>query len=212
MPPGDYLPKEDAQLRSWLDNFYTQCVKYEDELGLDATELGTLDTQTLSYETNLTSVTAAKAELKSVVSSKNTAKSTVVGNVRALVREFKSNPAISSGILNALGVIGQPDSGPVVTVNGVTVLGCDDGVNKLKWNRNGNTASTLFIVETKLPNQSTWIIAGAVTKTSFNHEDQTPGQTRLYRITSSRAGVNSAPSAPVIVYGDTGNAPLSIAA
>lgn len=157
-------------------------------------------------------VVTAKAELKSVVSSKNAAKSDVVANVRALVREFKANPLVPQSVLNALGVIGQPNSGPVTTVSGLTVMGCDDGVNKLKWNRNGNTPSTLFIIETKLPTQSSWTIAGAVTRTSFDHENQAPGETRLYRIVSNRAGMASAPTTPVVVYGDTGDTALSIAA
>jgi len=212
MPVGDYLPKEDAQLRSWLENFYTQCEKYETELNLNTTILTNLASQTQGFTTNLSGVTTAKADLKSIVSEKNTSKATIVANVRGLVKDFKADPSIPASILNALEVIAQPDSGPVVSVNDVTVLGCDDGVNKLKWNRNGNTGSTLFLIESKLPSQSAWILVGAVTKTSFNHENQVPGQTRLYRIISSRAGITSAPTAPVIVYGEMGDTTLSIAA
>jgi hypothetical protein len=80
------------------------------------------------------------------------------------------------------------------------VNGCANGVNELRWNRTGNAPTTIFFVENRLAGSTTWGFVAAITGTRFNHMGQTPGQEQYYRVTSIRAGVNSAPTPQVGVY------------
>lgn len=212
MSNNDFLPREDSQLQNWLDNFFTTCTKYDDVLGLDVDQLTAINQQITGFDTGMTNVTATKATAKAAVTSKNTAKSTISSTVRTYAKQFKADPSIPAAVLSELGIVANTGNGPVVTVSSLTVIGCDDGVNKLKWDRNGNASGTLFIIEYKLQGQANWGIAGAVTKSSFDHVDQEPGQTVYYRVVSTRGGQTSNPTSTVVAYGNTSGPGLSVAA
>jgi hypothetical protein len=212
MSNNDFLPREDSQLQNWLDNFLSACVKNDEVLQLDADQINTINTQILGFDTGMTNVTATKAAAKSAVTAKNTAKSTISATVRTFAKQFKADPTIPASVLSELGIVANAGNGPVVTVSSLTVMGCDDGVNKLKWDRNGNASGTLFIIEYKLQGQANWGIAGAVTKSSFDHVDQEPGQTVYYRVVSTRGGQTSNPTSAVVAYGNSSGPGLSVAA
>ena len=155
---------------------------------------------------------AAKTAYRASVADKVDLRADVTAIVRKYAREFKANPAVSNGLLTSLGIVTNSASGPVTQVTGLQVTGCADGVNKLTWNRSGNSAQTIFIIEYKTDAETDWGFAAAITKTSFNHEDQTPGELVWYRIIASRAGTNAVPSLPVAAYGATSTPPLTVAA
>lgn len=212
MSNNDFLPREDSQLQNWLDNFITACSNNEEVLGLAAEQIGQITLQINAFDTGMTNVTSTKAAAKSAVTGKNTAKSTISSTVRTYAKQFKADPSIPASVLSELGIVSNAGNGPVVTVTSLTVIGCDDGVNKLKWDRNSNASGTLFIIEYKLQGQANWGIAGAVTKSTFDHVDQVPGQTVYYRVVSTRGGQTSNPTASVVAYGNTSGPGLSIAA
>lgn len=210
--PSDYLPGEDAQLSTWLATFLTGCEKYDAILDLDSEEITAITTKSTAYDNGLALADAKKAEARDAVAAKNADKADVSSYVRTLVRGFKANPAVPQNVLQALGVIATPAPTAVYTVTALTVNGCSDGVNKLKWNRTGNAPSTLFLIESRMSTSGPWVLVGAVSKTSFDHSNQIPGETQYYRVTSTRSGQASAPCAPIVVYGATGGNTLKVAA
>lgn len=212
MSQNDFLPSEDTQLKAWLENFATTCAKYEDDLGLNTQSLAIITGASTAFNNGMTGIETARAISKAATTTKNEAKTSASVMARSYAREFKANPAIPANILSELQIVTNSNVTPVTTVTGVDVMGCDDGVNKLTWNRTGNAPTTSFIIEYKFAGNGPWILAGVVTKAKFNHTNQTPGTTVFYRITSSRAGVNSTPSVPVVAYPATGSNPLTIAA
>ncbi len=212
MSTNDFLPREDTQLQLWLTNFKTVATANESVLDLTADELLAINAGTADFNTKMTALEAAKKAQSGATSNKNGSKSEISSTVRGLARKFKANPNVSEGLLNSLGVLANGTTGPVVTVNGVEAMGCDDGVNTIKFNRNGNVQGTTFVIEYKVQGSSVWLFGNAITKTTWNHEGQTPGQQIWYRITSARAGQRSAPSVPVSVYPNTTANPLTIAA
>ena len=100
----------------------------------------------------------------------------------------------------------------MTVVTGLTVKGCDDGVNVLKWNRTGNAQGTQFIIEASPNGNTLWDLVDVVTRTDYKHNDQVPGEKQYYRIRSKRAGITSPPSPAVVVYSNGAGPGLQIAA
>lgn len=196
----------------WLTNFKAVALANDEVLELNADEVLALNSGTTGYSTSLTALEAAKKAQNSATTEKNASKAEITALVRSLSRKFKGNANVSETLLRALGILSTSTAGPVVTVTGVDVQACDDGVNTVKFDRNGNSPATTFIIEFKTPSGSDWLFGDAITKTTWNHEGQTPGQQVWYRITSARAGQRSAPSVPVAAYPNTDSNPLTIAA
>jgi hypothetical protein len=205
-------PQEDAAMLAWLNNFAEVCGNNIAALSLNPTLLEQITDARDSYSSGLANVETTKQAYRGAVQVKGVAKTEANAVVRSFAKRFKAIPGISPGLLAELGILPNSASGPVVTVTGLTVVGCDDGVNRLKWNRTNNSDSTIFIVEFRLEGSSVWNFAAAVTKVTFMHDDQTPGQKMYYRITSVRGDQRSVPCPPVVVYGNLDNPGLSLAA
>jgi hypothetical protein len=212
MGVSDFIPSTDLGLNAWLDNFVKKCEIYEAELGLDSETFGEITIAAADFRTKLSDVNETKETLRGQVTGKDTARKSTVSTMRAFAKEFKAIPGIDPAILSALNIIGGGTVGPVTVVTGLTVKGCDDGVNVLKWNRNGNAQGTQFIIESS-PNGSTlWDLVDVVTRTDYKHTNQVPGEKQYYRIRSKRAGITSQPSPAVVVYANGAGPGLQIAA
>ena len=209
---ADFLPDAEAQYKAWLDNFVAQCELNATVLGLSPAALSVISDEFNDYGSIYASANSAKEVLKGLTTEKIKNRQKMSATVRSYAKLWKANPAIPRTVIGALGIQTSSTSGPVVTVTGLDVVGCDDGVNKLSWNRSSNSPGTMFIVEYRLDGVTNWTFAGAVTKTSFAHDEQTPGVTVWYRIIATRAGVNSAPCAPKPAYGNLDETTLSVAA
>ncbi len=209
---NDYLPSEDSKLAPWLTNFAAVCAANKAELGLTTDEVTAIGKIPTGFTSQLNEVEAAKQNSRAKTAGKDSFRQASTATVRAFARRFKASTTVSPATLNALGVVSNNASGPVVPVTALSVTGCDDGINKLVWNRSTNGGITIFIVEYREGTTGEWNFAAAVTRTNFNHEDQTPGQTVWYRVSATRAGKTSAPCPPVAAYGGSGNSSLRIAA
>lgn len=212
MSDSNFLPGPDQAYESWLDNFVAKCELYETELGLDSETFGEISLAAQTFSTSLTTVEQTKETLKGQVAGKDANRRSSTATVRAFAKQFKAIPGIPPTILNALGIVSTSTATPVVPVTNLTVNGCDDGVNTLKWNRSTNSQGTMFVIESSLTGTGGWDLVDVVTKTSYEHKDQTPGQRQFYRIKSKRANVTSAATPAVVVYATGGEGGLSIAA
>lgn len=212
MSQGDYLPDGEANFKGWLENFITQVGTYDAELGLSVPQYSALVALANSFNTDYATANTAYEAAKAATAEKVLSRKEVTAAVRSYAKLWKANPAISPGILNALGVVATTTSGPVTMVTFLNVTGCGDGVNKLTWNRNGNAQGTNFIIESKPEGATTWAFTASTTKTSFNHTNQIPGVEVFYRIISTRAGENAGPCPPVAAYPNAGDSELKLAA
>ena len=212
MPPSDYIPASDPLYVAWLNNFNSVCLSNAATLGLTGPELTEIEDASSAYITGVSVQDAAKVAYRTSVADKVDLRADVTAIVRKYAREFKANPAVSNGLLTSLGIVVNNATGPVAQVTGLQVTGCADGVNKLTWNRAGNSSNTIFIIEYRTDAETDWGFAAAITRTNFNHEDQTPGELVWYRIIASRAGVNAVPSLPVAAYGASSSPSLTVAA
>jgi hypothetical protein len=212
MSSNDYLPAGEAQFKLWYDNFLAKCEEYGVDLGLTNAEITAIANLNTIYGTKITQLVSIKEVYEGAVAGKNLARKNSTANIRAFAKQFKAIQGISPEILKELGIVGSSSAGPVRTVTSLDVVGCDDGINKLKWDRNGNAQGTNFVIEYRIGNTGAWLLAGTTTKVTFNHIDQIPGQLVWYRVTASRAGTSSVPSPADAAYGPQGDTELSIAA
>lgn len=212
MGNGDFIPGADLELNAWLDNFVQKCELYETELDLDSETFGQISTAATNFSTKLGAVNATKETLRGQVTDKDAERRETVAVMRAFAKQFKSIPGINPGILSALNIVSTGTTGPVTVVTGLTVNGCADGVNVLKWNRNGNAQGTQFIIESSPNGNTLWDLVDVVTRADYKHTGQVPGEKQYYRIRSKRAGITSPPSPAVVVYSNGAGPGLQIAA
>jgi hypothetical protein len=212
MSQSSFIPSSDPAYKTWLSNFAAKCELYETEIGLSAQQILQIQSQAAEFSASYDTVEAMKLELKGEIAGKDESRRTSTSNARTLAKQIKGTPGVTPQILGALGIVSSSTNGPVVPVTDLTVQGCSDGVNMLKWKRNGNAQGTMFLIESRLEGSSSWNLVSAVSKTSFNDIDQIPGQTQYYRIKSVRAGVTSSPCDPAVVYSNGFDNTLTLAA
>jgi hypothetical protein len=204
----DYVPTEEGKLVAWLESYYEQCVANQEELGLSEKSLLDLLAEIEEFKSGYGAIEIIKAQLRAAVTGKNNAKIAVVDRVRALTRGFKADENVTPATLSGLGVLKESTGSALRPIKNLTVQGKDDGVNILKWNRNGNAPGTIFLIEFRASASEPWQYAEPTTKTKFSHQKQIPGRKLFYRVSAFRGGVTSNTSAPVVVYGDTENTSL----
>lgn len=212
MSQNSFIPSSDPAYKTWLANFAAKCELYENEIGLSSQQILQVQSQASEFGTSYDTVEAMKLELKGEIAGKDEIRQVSTATVRALAKQIKGTPGVTPQILGALGIVSSSTSGPVVPVTDLTVKGCSDGVNMLKWNRNSNVQGTLFLIESRLEGSSSWNLVSAVSKASYNDLNQIPGQTQYYRIKSVRAGVTSNPCDPAVVYSNGNDSTLTLAA
>ena len=212
MESQDYIPGADLELDAWLENFVQKCELYEGELGLDSGTFGQISTAATNFSTKLSEVNATKETLRGQVTDKDATRKATVAVMRSFAKQFKAIPNLNPGILSALNIVGTGSAGPVTVVTNLTVTGCNDGVNALKWDRNGNAQGTQFIIEASPNGNTLWDLVDVVTRTDYKHLNQVPGERQYYRIRSKRAGITSPPSPAVVVYANGAGPGLQIAA
>lgn len=81
------------------------------------------------------------------------------------------------------------------------VEGFSSGKNVLKFNKNGNKKTAVYLVEAKTGAANDFVIVGTTTKTTFNHTGQTPGTKVTYRVRAQRGDELSDYSNEATVYG-----------
>jgi hypothetical protein len=212
MPNSDFIPDADGQFLLWYDQFLTACVDNSEELGLTSKELVEIQSFNDDFKQKMTRVVATKSVYEGAVQGKKLSRTLATKNIRGFANRFKADLEVSPGTLRKLGVVSVSNSAPVVPVSGLTVVGIETGINKLKWKRSGNSSQTTFIVEFRVSGEEKWEFAGAVSKTNFIHNGQIPGRLVWYRVTSTRASKSSVPCPAVAAYGPMESSNLSVAA
>ena len=204
--PNDYLPKRDTELSLWLGNFITVAQANITLLAFLPADLMNLSNDNATFTGNVSQLNAAKETLKSATQNKNVARKKAVADARALARRVQSNAAVTPGLKSLLGLnpkTNKPGVVQPVTPTDLVADGYSNGVNELKWNRNGNHPSTVFLVEAQIGTATEFTQIGAVTAAKFTHSGVTPGMKVVYRVRARRRNVVSDPSNFATLYGAT---------
>lgn len=207
------VPK--SQFGIWITNFQTVAAANAAALGLDPAEL--------------TSISNAKTEFNNALAAQETARAASIGAtaladqewgqaldlVASFNAQFQAIPGISPELLAELG-LNVPGGGggtvPVYAPSDLGVLGCSNGINTLKWSRNGNESGTVYVIEAAYDGTSDWQIVDNSTRTKYSHTGQEPGRFVRYRVIAQRGTTKSGPSNTASVYDPDQGTSLSIAA
>lgn len=180
-------------------------------------ELSPEEQRTLKLETEIAALTAERDELRESMQAETAARNaldaaenrTKQARANAISRMSSNDARIKPDknipqSLKSIAGITAPDVVPTSSVPTVP-LDCAvqpnaNGINLVKWNRNGNRQGTQFIVEFRVGETGAWQIAGIVTAAKFAHTGRTPGERVYYRVRAQRAGLSSANSNEAVAY------------
>lgn len=197
---ANYMPATEGAYLVWQNNFVSVAGDNAATLGLSAGEVSTITTATANFASAYDAVEAAKLAYQAAILTKKAAEAASRETLRQYAMEFKNNPSVSLALKTNLGLnMTITPLGPVVPPSDLTATAYTNGVNRLKWKRNGNR-QTVFIIEALYAGSSEWTIVGQATKTSIDFEDCVVGQGVTYRVRAMRSAVESAPSNFASVY------------
>ena len=82
----------------------------------------------------------------------------------------------------------------------LVVEGRSNGSNYIKFKRNGNKPVVNFILEMKIGDETQYKFVKVLSKTRFEHKNQTPGVRAFYRVKAVHGDSESTYSNEAVVY------------
>lgn len=195
------IPDQDAQFRSWADNFAIKAGENESELGLTPEQVDELMDAAAEYYSAYQEAQRLKSAYQGSVAMKREARGRLEALTRSIGKVILVDESISLDLKAELGM--HVVKTPIASIEPPTNLAAypqAEGVNCLKWKRNGNSVHTVFIVEARTEDSNSWTYVGTTTKLKFNHQNQIPGEMITYRVHSQRGDQASGPSNQASVY------------
>lgn len=199
----DVFPRDGSGYLEWLKTVakkgeenmvilkWTQ--EFVDELINETTEL----------EKILEDEIEAKKLHKGTVEAKNTALDASQKKMRPVIGLVQLNEDVTDELRGKMGINIHdkiPSHEVPYRISELKVLGQDNKINKIDWNKNGNKSGTQYILEVKYALDGDYQIVDTVTATKYDHKNQVPGKPAWYRITPRRGKLYGEPSEDVGVY------------
>lgn len=192
----------DTDLVSWMMNFVKVATVDPPKYGLTVAQIENISTNTDVLATKIFERQTADEALKSAVIAQRLSREAAEPEISSLSMIIKINPSISDADKQSLGI--EPNKPPTYSAptrpEDLTVNGYQDGRNVLKWKRAGNKASTTFIIEYKVANETEFKFLNTTTETTFEHIGNQPGVRCAYRVKAKRSGEESTYSNEAVVY------------
>lgn len=182
----DYIPKKDTIYRDWLANFLTVANANLATLGLTDTDLKPLQMDKPIYDDAITNAETLQAQAKAATEKKNTVRKSSETKARAIVKRIQAKLDVPPNLKKQLQITVPGDSPAPPTVPYtpknllVNVVGI--GANELKWERNGNIPSIIFIVEALIDEAKDYVQIFSTTKSSYTHTGIPSGTKISYRV------------------------------
>lgn len=187
----------------WVGNMLSVLEENKETLGVDDELIESLKEARASLASGLDerqtledSLSGKNREIKSDRENLNKAASRIQGLA-------KLNAKIPAGLVEQLGFgasrVASTSSTPTQPLD-LVATGSSDGINRLKWSRNGNRQGVMFVIEAKTGEAGEWTIVDVVTNSKFDHKNQTPGARVQYRVKAKRGTIVSSASNIAIVY------------
>lgn len=206
-----YYKMSKAELRAMMQTFTTVATANATPLGLSPAQISEIGGQNTLFNTSLNDQTAAQATARGAVADCTTERSDTIDLISRFAAIFKANPAISDELIAQLGLPPRNQGGdhlPVYDPTNLSALGCSNGVNELKWNKNGNFAGVTYVIEAAYDGTTDFEIIDLSTTTKFEHFDQTPGREVVYRVFARRRNIRSGYSNTAVIYAGGGQQAL----
>ena len=147
-----FFPRSLKEFIIWFRNFITVATANMATLNLTQEQLDEMNQSLSKLVTALDNVASTKSAAKQAVVFKNTLFSEAIAMVRMFNAIFQSNKEIPPNLIEALGLKVHdttPSHEVPFRVSDLKVLGQDNKINKIEWNKNGNKPGTQYIIEVK---------------------------------------------------------------
>jgi len=196
-------PLNNADFLVWLVNFINIATANKAALDLsndDLTELTGLQT---SLEEKVNDNQAKHEAAQAATVAMQEERDEVNRKVSYYNKIFKADSGISNSLIESLGLNANTDGfTPTIPVEPTDLVaeGRSNGINYLKFNRNGNKSAVNFIIEAKIGDSADYVFVAVTTKTRFEHKNQTPGVRVFYRVKAVRGDLESAYSNEAVIY------------
>lgn len=191
------------QFLGMVDNILAVGNANPTDYGWTAADLAALAEVKTDLQTKVDArITAAKTA-KATTTAARGSRSVSDETLRVLYRKAMGQPTLTPAQATEIGLkIRDANPSPVTpnTPTRLVVNGQDNGINLLKWDRNGNTNPTQYIIEARIAPAATFSMIDSVTRTVYEHEGVTPGVKAEYRVRARRATRMTGYSNVAIVY------------
>lgn len=102
---NSFIPSQDSDLLTWLDNFKSKIATRGASLGLSSAQITAAQNNCDGMKNAIQAVIAKRAELKAATEAKELAKQTQLGAIRQLASQIKVNAAYTNAIGGELGIL-----------------------------------------------------------------------------------------------------------
>ncbi len=197
-------PSNDAEFAVWLANLIKKATVNKIILKLSDTQISALDAKLVAFNESLALKQQKKEESVAQTALVKNQRKNLNKDVGLMNNSFKGIDGLASNILEELGLNANEGSfggSTVSTPLDLVATGTSDGVNSLKWKRNGNRQGTTFIIEAKIGDANVWTMIDAVTSSTYKHKNQIPGVKIQYRVKAKRGDSESGYTNIAVVYG-----------
>ena len=161
----DYIPKNDADLALWLDNFKKKFEAYATAIGMSPTDIAETLAKCTTMENAIKAVEDAKKAKETAVETKNNYKRDIVKDLRAEVKIFKATKGYTSDMGKDLGIVTESSNGDMS--NKKTRLSAEayPGYVLIKFTKKGFTGVNIY---GRIKGTKGWTFLGRDTKSPFS--------------------------------------------
>lgn len=188
----------------FVENMLNQAELNKTILEFDAAKLTELTNDNIALKAKLLLLQNLQDTLDSEIKAAKTLRDKMNNGVEKLEIDADNNDNVTDSLIELIGFdVKTQNSGSsgISVPTALLVNGTSDGINHLRFNRNGNRQGTNFIIEAKIDDSNTWVIIDVITNTKYDHKNQTPGVKIQYRVRAKRGDLESTPSNVAVVYG-----------
>ena len=195
MPYKDYIPQKDTIYRDWLANFLTVANANLATLGLTDTDIKPLQVEKPLFDDAITNAETLQAQAKAATEKKNNVRKSSETKARAIVKRIQAKTDVPPELKKQLQITGPgetpaPPTVPYTPKNlVVNVVGI--GANELKWERNGNINTIIFIVEAQIDDAKDFVQIFSTRKTNYTHSGLPSGTKISYRVKALHGEISS---------------------
>jgi len=200
-----YYQLTKPELKVMLQTFQTVALANAATLGLTPANLSEISGRNTAFGSSVSDQQNAQAAAKGAVADCTAERDTSITMIGKYNAIFQANPAVSDELIAQLGLPVRNGSGdhlPLYAPTELSAIGCSNGLNSLKWKRNGNLPGVSYVIEAAYDGTEDWEIVDVVSTIKFDHTGQTPGRPVAYRVFARRRNERSAPSGVASIYGN----------
>lgn len=199
-----YKKIKNPEFTIFVESFLVQAEENKQILNFNTTKITDLSNDNAQLKAKLLEQRNLMDSIDSVNQDVKAMREKMNKSIEYFENDADNNENVTEGMKERMGFDTNGQSSSIVGImvpSDLLVNGTSDGINHLKWNRNGNRYGTAFIIEAKIGDSSTWTIIDVVTVTKYDHKNQTPGVKIQYRVRAKRSEMESTPSNTATVYG-----------